>query len=62
MTKITVWCDICKKYVEVEEIVINDEYYAIMTYRLVCGHNFRTQIAVRETDVCHFEKLLAEYR
>lgn len=60
MTKIIAWCDICKKCVEVEEIVIGDEYYARMTYRLVCGHSFRTQIALGETDVCHFEKLKTE--
>lgn len=60
MTKITVWCDICKKYVEVEEIVIYYEYYARMKYILVCGHGFRTQIAVGKTDVCRFEKLKTE--
>jgi hypothetical protein len=60
MTKVIAWCDICKKYVEVQEMTVCDEYYARTIYKLICGHTFKTQISVGETDVCHFEKLNTE--
>jgi len=60
MTNIIAWCDICKKYVDVKEMVVEKGYYARMLYKLVCGHNFRTQISLGKTDVCHFEELRIE--